>query len=160
MLMEHGTLSSFPGKSKLAAYHTVSVHGGVAMADPHGLVLMLMDACAERLASAGGCIERREIARKAKLLHSCVTLIAELRGSLNLAKGGPLAENLSNLYDYMMRQLLVANVNNEAAPVKEVLSLLNDVRSAWVAIGPQVRSTPAAGTSHLRAGEMTARPGV
>ncbi len=158
--MEHGTLSSFPGKSKLAAYHSVSVIGGVAMADPHGLVLMLMDACAERLATACGCIERREIVRKAKLLHSCVTLIAELRGSLNLAAGGPLAQNLSNLYDYMMRQLLMANVSNESAPVKEVLGLLNDVRSAWLAIGPQVRSMPAAGASHARAGETAARQGV
>jgi flagellar protein FliS len=160
MLMEHGTLASFPGKSKLAAYHTVSVHSGVAMADPHGLVLMLMDACAERLATACGCIERREIARKAKLLHSCVTLIAELRGSLNRAEGGPLAENLSNLYDYMMRQLLMANVKDDIAPVKEVLGLLNDVRSAWYAIGPQVRATSTAGASQPRAGEMAARPGV
>jgi len=135
-------LSSFPGKSKLAAYHTVSVHGGVAKSDPHGLVLMLMDACAERLATACGCIERREIARKAKLLHSCVTLIAELRGSLNLAEGGPLAANLSNLYDYMMRQLLKANVETDAGPVREVLSLLNDIRGAWLAIGPEVRGVP------------------
>jgi flagellar secretion chaperone FliS len=139
--MEHGTLSSFPGKSKLAAYHSISVQGGVANADPHGLVLMLMDACAERLTSACGCIERGEIARKAKLLHSCVTLIAELRGSLNRAEGGPLAENLSNLYDYMMRRLLIANVSTEVGPVKEVLGLLNDIRSAWLAIGPQVRQS-------------------
>ena len=153
-------MASFPGKSKLAAYHTVSVHSGVAMADPHGLVLMLMDACAERLATACGCIERREIARKAKLLHSCVTLIAELRGSLNLAAGGPLAENLSNLYDYMMRRLLLANVNSEAASVREVQGLLNDVRSAWLAIGPQVRATPTAGASPPRPVERGARPGV
>jgi flagellar protein FliS len=121
---------------------------------------MLMDACAERLATACGCIERREIARKAKLLHSCVTLIAELRGSLNLAEGGPLAENLSNLYDYMMRQLLLANVNSDAGPVKEVLGLLNDVRSAWGAIGPQVRSTAAAGAPPRRAGDSAARQGA
>jgi flagellar protein FliS len=158
--MEHGTLSSFPGKSKLAAYHTVSVHGDVANADPHGLVLMLMDACAERLNTACGCIERREIARKAKLLHGCVTLIAELRGSLNLSAGGPLAENLSNLYDYMMRRLLIANVSTEVGPVKEVLGLLNDIRSAWLAIGPQVRSTAAAGAQQMRAGETAFQQGV
>ena len=145
-------MSSFPGRSNLSAYHTVSVHGGVAQADPHGLVLMLLDACAERLASACGCIERRDIVRKAKLLHSSVTLIAELRGSLNLAAGGPLAANLSDLYDYMMRQLLKANVNSEPGPVREVLGLLNDIRSAWLAIGPQVRSAAAAGTQPLRAG--------
>lgn len=154
-------MSSYPGNSKLAAYHTVSVHGGVAKADPHGLVLMLMDACAERLATASGCIERREIARKAKLLHSCVTLIAELRGSLNLAQGGPLAENLSNLYDYMMRQLLKANVETDAASVKEVLGLLNDIRSAWLAIGPVVRATAApADAPHTRVVAPAVRQGV
>lgn len=133
-------MSSFAGKSKLAAYQTTSVHGGVANADPHGLVMMLLDACAERLTIAAGCIERRQTARMAKLLHSCVTILAELRGSLNLAAGGPLAENLSSLYDYMIRQLMLANAGSKASLVKEVLGLLNEIRSAWVAIGPQVRS--------------------
>jgi flagellar protein FliS len=155
-LREQGTLSSFATKSRLAAYHSVSVHGGVANADPHGLVLMLMDGCAERLATAAGCIERRDTTRKAKLLHSCVTILAELRGSLNMAEGGPLAENLSNLYDYMVRQLLMANVNSDSAPVKEVLSLLNEIRSAWVAIGPQVRSSAAAPGSQSVSGGSTA----
>ncbi|HEY0341014.1 MAG TPA: flagellar export chaperone FliS [Steroidobacteraceae bacterium] len=85
------------------------------------------------------CIERGESARKAKLLHSFVTLIAELRGSLNMAEGGPLAENLSALYEYMARQLLMANVQSDTALVTEVLSLLNEIRSAWIAIGPEVR---------------------
>jgi flagellar secretion chaperone FliS len=157
--MERSTLSSFPGRSKLAAYHTVSVHGGVANADPHGLVLMLMDACAERLNTACGCVERGEIVRKAKLLHSCVTLIAELRGSLNLTEGGALAENLSNLYDYMMRQLLLANVNSDTGPIKEVLSLLNDIRGAWFAIATQVRAA-AADAPHTGAGATAARQGM
>jgi len=137
--MEQGVLSSYAQNSSLAAYRTVSVHGGVANADPHRLVQMLMDALAERLVTVRGCIERGEVARKAKLLHSCVTLIAELRGSLNLAEGGELAQNLNNLYDYMTRQLLMANVQSDIARVTEVLGLLNEIRSAWIAIGPEVR---------------------
>lgn len=134
-------MSGYARNSALAAYNTVSVHGGVANADPHGLIQMLMDACAERLACARGCIERGETARKAKLLHSCVTLIAELDGSLNMSEGGPLAQNLSALYEYMSRQLLLANVSSDAAKVTEVLGLLNDVRGAWSAIGPEVRKS-------------------
>jgi flagellar protein FliS len=132
-------LNSFARNSSLAAYHSVSVHGGVADADPHRLVQMLMDATAERLTTARGCIERGEIARKASLLHSCVTLIAELRGSLNMAEGGPLVQNLNALYDYMARQLLMANVQSDSAKVTEVLGLLNEIRNAWIAIGPEVR---------------------
>lgn len=136
-------MSVYGRKSGLSAYNSISVHGGVAGADPHGLVQMLMDAAVERLIAARGCIERGDIVRKAKLLHSCVILIAELRGSLNLEQGGPLAQNLSNLYEYMARQLLLANVQSDAGRVNEVLGLLGDIRGAWIAIGPEVRQARA-----------------
>lgn len=132
-------MSSFARNASLAAYQSVSAHGGVADADPHRLVQMLMDAAMERMVTARACIERGEIVRKAKLLHSCVTLIAELRGSLNVNDGGALAHNLSALYDYMARQLLMANVQSDAGKITEVMSLLSEIRGAWIAIGPQVR---------------------
>ena len=131
-------MSSF-ARNRLAAYQSVSAHGGVADADPHRLVQMLMDAAMERMNTARSCIERGEIARKAQLLHSCVTLIAELRGSLNLNDGGQLAQNLSALYEYMARQLLMANVESDPGKITEVMSLLNEIRGAWIAIGPEVR---------------------
>ncbi len=132
-------MSAYGRNSGLAAYHSVSVHGGVASADPHRLVLMLLDAATERMLTARGCIERGETVRKAKLLHSCVILIAELRGTLNLAEGGSLAQNLSALYEYMTRQLLLANLNNDTARITEAVGLLGNIRSAWAEIGPQVR---------------------
>lgn len=134
-------MSSFARNSTLAAYQSVALHGNVSQADPHRLVQMLFDGIAERLTSTVGCIERREISRKAKLLHSCVTLIAELRGSLNMTDGGEIAQNLSNLYEYMIRQLMLANVETDVNKVTEVLSLLNNIRSAWIAIGPEVRKS-------------------
>ncbi len=132
-------MSPYARNSKLAAYQSVSVHGGIANADPHGLVLMLMDAAVERMTTARGCMERGDIVRKAKLLHSCISIIAELRGCLDMTRGGTIAQNLSDLYEYMMRQLLRANVDNQPAPIAEVLSLIAEIRSAWVAIGPEVR---------------------
>ncbi len=132
-------MSGFGANSKLAAYRSAYAHGGVAGADAHGLVLMVLNAAMERLASARGCIERHDVASKAKLLHSCVTLVAELRGSLNLAQGGTLAQNLDDLYDYMTRRLLLANAENNIACIMEVERLLGEIRAAWVQIGPEVR---------------------
>jgi flagellar protein FliS len=137
--MEHCAVSAYARNSKLAAYQSVSVHGNVAGADPHRLVLMLMDGVLERLAVARASIERGEIAKKAQLLHSCTTLIAELRGSVNMKHGGELARNLSDLYEYMARQLIRANAESNVDFIKEVASLLGEVRNAWVAIGPEVR---------------------
>jgi flagellar secretion chaperone FliS len=143
-------VSAYATNSKLAAYQSVAVHGSVAGADPHRLVLMLMDGAIERMAIACGCIERQQIARKGQALHQCVMIINELRGSLNLSQGGPLAQNLGELYDYMLRQLLRANLDNDLHRVKEVASLMAEIRGAWVAIGPEVRQAGAQPPSAAR----------
>ena len=137
-------VTPYARNSKLAAYQSVAVHGGVAKADPHAMVQMLLDAAAERMAIARGCIERGETGRQASLLHSCVLIIGELRGSLNLSEGGTLAQNLSDLYDYMIRQLMLANARSDAGLIIEVARLLEEIRSAWIAIGPEVRNAAAA----------------
>jgi flagellar protein FliS len=143
-------VSSYARNSKLAAYQSISAHGGVAGADPHRLVLMLMDGTLERLAIARGCMERSgrgDVGRKAQLLTQCVSMIGELRGGLNLEQGGELARNLSDLYEYMTRQLLRANADNNTGYITEVQGLLGEIRSAWIAIGPEVRAgAPGAAT--------------
>lgn len=134
-------MGPYSQQARLATYRSVSAHGAVADADPHVLVLTVMDAALARIGAARACIERRETRRMASLLHSSVILIAELRGSLDLQKGGPLSQNLSDLYEYMTRRLLHANLNRDAVAVAEVLSLLTEIRGAWAAIGPQVRQS-------------------
>ncbi|HVN46026.1 MAG TPA: flagellar export chaperone FliS [Steroidobacteraceae bacterium] len=125
----------------LAVYQSVAVEGGVANADPHALVQMLLDGIVERINTARACMEQGERVRKAKLLHSCVTLVAELRGSLDLTRGGALARNLSDLYEYIATRLVLANLQDDSALLAESLSLIGEIRSAWIAIGPQVRAT-------------------
>jgi flagellar protein FliS len=135
-------MNAYSRNANMAAYQSNAVHGGVASADSHGLVLMLMSAAVERMSVARSCIERGDLVRKAKLLHNCVQIIGELRGILNMAEGGTLAQNLSDLYDYMIRRLLRANLETNVGCINEVLSLLGEIRKAWIAIGPQVRETP------------------
>jgi flagellar protein FliS len=132
-------VSPYSAHSKVAAYRSVNAHGIVASADPHALVLTLFDAIIGRLLTARSCLEQNEIARKAPLLHSSVVLLSELRGSLDLQKGGALAQNLSDLYDYMARRVVYANLNNDKAAISEVLTLIGEIREAWAAIGPEVR---------------------
>lgn len=132
-------MNPYSPQSRISAYRSVSAHGAVADTHPHALVLTLFDAALERINAAHACIERGETRRQAGLLHAAVVLIAELRGSLDLQKGGPLAHNLSNLYEYMTRRLMQANLNSDAAAANEVLKLLMEIRGAWAAIGPEVR---------------------
>ena len=131
--------------SKLAAYQSVAVHGGIAADDPHHLILMLMDGAMQRIAAARGCLERRDLAQKAQLLQRAVAIVAELRGSLDRRQGGALAHNLDELYDYIARQLMRANAENKAEYLDEAASLLAEVRSAWVAVPLALKNQGAAG---------------
>ncbi len=149
-------MSTFARNMRLAAYQSISAYGAVASTDPHGLVLTMMDAVIERLHTARACVQRTDSVRAAQLLHSSVILLAELRGSLDLEKGRPLAQNLSDLYDYIMRRLIHANLNSDAGAVAESLALLGEIRGAWAAIGPQVRQAPAANGTSPRGAQAAA----
>lgn len=132
-------MSGYANAARVAAYQSASAHGGVAAADPHRLILMLMDGALERIAAARGCIERQDIVEKARLLNRAVAIIGELNGSLDLKVGGEIAANLSDLYAYMSRSLLKANVENSVMLLDEVSRLLREIRDAWAAIAPKVQ---------------------
>ena len=133
-------MSVYARTSNLAAYQSAAAHGGVAASDPHGLIVMLMDGALERIAMARGAMQRNDVTEKARLLNRTVSIVAELRGSLDLSAGGQIAANLSELYDYMNRRLMLALANNQIESLDEVSKLLTEIRSAWVAIPPQART--------------------
>ncbi|HET9446579.1 MAG TPA: flagellar export chaperone FliS [Steroidobacteraceae bacterium] len=126
--------------AKLAAYSSAQAHGGVAAADPHRLIVMLMDGALERISTARGCMTRGETSEKARLINRTVSIIGELRNSLDQKAGGQLAANLGELYDYMGRRLLKATAENKVELLDEVAKLLNEIRTAWVAIPNEARS--------------------
>ena len=122
-----------------SAYSSVAAHGGVAAADPCRLILMLMDGALERIAQARGRMVHKELAEKNRLLYAATAIIDELRSSLDLKVGGVIAANLDDLYGYMARQLIAANLQNKPEILDEVAHLLREIRSAWVLLPPDER---------------------
>lgn len=133
-------MAATPYAAKLAAYSSAQAHGGVAAADPHRLIVMLLDGALERISTARGCMTRGETSEKARLLNRAVSIIGELRNSLDLKAGGQLAVNLGELYDYMGRRLLKATAENRVEMLDEVIKLLHEIRTAWIAIPNTARA--------------------
>ena len=127
-------MSAYSRRSSVAAYQSVATHGGVAAADPHRLIVMLMDGALERIAAARGAMGNGSQEAKARLIHRAVAIFDELRASLNFEAGGEIAANLGTLYEYCGRQLMKANLDNRVEPLEEVANLLREVRSAWIAL--------------------------
>ncbi len=51
-------MAAYPNNSSLAAYRSVAAHSGVAAADPHRLIVMLMDGALKRIGAARGAMEQ------------------------------------------------------------------------------------------------------
>ena len=118
----------------LSAYSAVGVQSGVTDASPHQLITMLIDGALDRIASAKGAIERGEKGRQGELLGRAISIIDNLRVSLDEERGGELALRLGDLYDYMQRRLLQASTESDIVALDEVLSLLKEIKAGWDAI--------------------------
>ena len=126
-------------------YQQVDCYTGVAEADPHQLVRMLLDGALGKIAVAKGMMSRREIAKKGEVIGQAISIIGGLRSSLDMSAGGDIAANLDNLYEYMERRLLESNVNNDTGILDEVASLLREIKTGWESIPQEARSKPDAG---------------
>jgi flagellar secretion chaperone FliS len=72
-------------------------------------------------------------------------IVVELLGSLNREAGGEIASQLSGVYDYCFRRLVIANVKKDPEAAREVLGILRDLGMAWQQIALQQRQAHATG---------------
>lgn len=113
-------------------YKQVGLETEVAAADPHKLVMMLLDGAISAIKLAAIGIERRDLPTKSAQLSKAIAVINEgLRAALDHQRGGQLAGRLDALYVYITSQLLEANLSNRTEPLTEALELLGMIQDAW-----------------------------
>ena len=123
-------------KNAVTQYRKVDVRANVESASPHRLIEMLMDGALEKIHFARGCMERREIGPKCEAIDWSLAILDGLQASLDMQRGGEIANNLSGLYQYMMTRLVEANAHNDPVRLDEVTRLLGEIRQGWQGIRP------------------------
>ncbi|MBC3437616.1 flagellar export chaperone FliS [Pseudomonas sp. BW16M2] len=121
----------------LRQYQKVNGVAQTSEASPHRLVQMLMQGGLDRLAQAKGAIARKDVAQKGILIGKAIDIIGGLREGLDLENHADSLTDLDNLYTYMSRRLVEANVKSDPAIIDEVARLLITVKEGWDAIGEQ-----------------------
>lgn len=125
------------------AYAKVGMETGVIAANPHKLIVMLFEGAQIALNQAAQHMQNGHIAEKGKAISKAINIIDNgLRASLDKSAGGEIAINLDSLYEYMGNRLLLANLNNDAAILQEVQTLLLDIKGSWESIAPQQQEAP------------------
>jgi|SRR5690606_7476102 flagellar protein FliS len=116
------------------AYKHSQVEARAASADPHQLVLMLVDGFLDELARIEGHLEAGNLERKATSIARCMDILGGLDTALDLENGGPIAEELHRLYDYCGRQLFDVSIKNDASGLETVRKVMTDLREGWQAM--------------------------
>ncbi|HNK18676.1 MAG TPA: flagellar export chaperone FliS [Piscinibacter sp.] len=121
------------------AYQQIGLETATTNATPHKLIELLFEGFADAVARARGALLGRQIEAKGRAIGHAARIVEEgLKAGLNQKDGGRIAADLDALYAYIGVRLTYANLHNDLEALDECARLMEPVRSAWSAIGPQV----------------------
>ena len=129
-----------------AQYRSVRSHGLVADTSPTRLVQIMFEHILTNLATAQGCMARikdnrplSEVTQKLAAMRKAILLIGQLNVTLDMERGGKVAQDLRALYEYMLVRLTQANAYNDTHIVSEVSNLVREIKTGWDGIVSDAR---------------------
>lgn len=101
----------------------------VATANPGELTLMLYNGCLKFIRMAKLAIEQKSIAQSHENIIKAQNIIQELAATLNPVY--EISGQLAQLYDYIERRLVEANIRKDTGILNEVEELVTELRNTW-----------------------------
>ena len=127
-------------KKNVDAYKTTERNALVETEDPHQLVLIMFDALIKSMEIYVENIDvgTANLELRSKHFSRSLTIIYSLQSSLDFEKGGDIAENLFQTYEFS-RQTIIGSIKNmNAEGPKRAVGLLIEIRAAWAQMGEQL----------------------
>lgn len=106
----------------------------VNTASQNKLLIMLYDGAIRNLNLAELAIEEKNFEGVNKHMIKAQDIISELMITLDFEKGGDIADNLYQLYEYMYNKLIRGNIDKDIDSVIEVRKYMKELRDVWIQI--------------------------
>jgi len=108
------------------------------------LIVLLYDGAIRSIEVARHSMQANNVKDKGRFLGRAISIIGELNSVLDFERGGEIARSLNRLYDYMLAELLQANLRNNPRHLEGPLKCLITLREAWQTVVQQDRELTAA----------------
>ncbi|WP_045462486.1 flagellar export chaperone FliS [Vibrio hyugaensis] len=119
------------------SYQQVDLDAQAASANPHQLVVMLIDGLLDEVERVRGHLAANRLAEKGTGINKCMNILIGLSSALDEENGGEIAENLRQLYDFCQVELYYTSVQNDATRLDNVERVMCNIREGWVNFGQQ-----------------------
>jgi flagellar secretion chaperone FliS len=103
------------------------------------IIVLLYDAAIQSIESARVGIESNNLKEKGRTIGKAISIVGELNSVLDFERGGEIATSLRRLYDYMLAELVTANVRNDVRHLHGPLRCLTTLREGWREVAAQQR---------------------
>lgn len=103
----------------------------VMTSSPLKLIALLYDRAIVSLKEAVQAIERADVQARWKANNKAVEIITHLASTLDHEAGGEVAENLDQLYLFMLERLFEVDQKNDPQAARDVIALLEPLRDSW-----------------------------
>ncbi len=120
----------------------------ISTADQKKLILMLYDGAIRFLQIAVDNMEPQKYDIVNTNIIKAQDIVTELMLSLNIEKGDTIASNLFNIYAYLKKHLLEANIAKDSKMLEESSGMLRQLREAW----EQATNSPTQGENFTEKG--------
>ncbi len=119
------------------SYQQVDLDAQAAAANPHQLVIMLIDGLLDEIERIRGHLAAKRLAEKGAGINKCMNILIGLTSALDDENDGEIAENLRQLYDFCQVELYYASVQNDADRLMNVERVMGNIREGWMNFGQQ-----------------------
>ena len=118
-------------------YKSTERNALVESEDPHKLVLVMFDALIKsvEIYVENIDVKQADLELRSKHFSRALTIIYSLQSSLDFEKGGEIADNLFQTYEFA-RQMVIGSIKTmDVTGPKRAISLLSEIREAWAQMG-------------------------
>lgn len=110
-------------------------------ASPEKLLVLVVEQLVVQLDRARIAMERKDIELRVVSLRRARDLVTELLTTLDLEKGGKLADELSELYVYMLYELVDIGQRGDLRTMGKLVNIARQLRDGFVGAAEQVTRT-------------------
>ena len=112
-------------------YHNEYKYNQISTSSQGKLILMMYEGAVKFTMMALISMVEGDIAGKATYIRKTHDIVNELSVSLDLKKGGEVTARLETLYQFILRQLTLANIKPDREALESILKVLEPLLEAW-----------------------------